>query len=327
MAGRIFLILSAMFVMCASAAGQSLRWSDLDRLHSSLPHGQEDPLWRIDNLYCLGEHVCAVGGTAGERWNCDSRVSSCVGQWRDGKAGRSELWRLSDCDTLLSELNEEQAAILRNPKFCEARKPIKSALPTYSEEEAQCVADTYCREQTLISYEDCASRRLECATTLRSASVTQRNFCRARRHSDTAAGRCDLIYTPPVWVSPQDWTPPPAPDRLLIFREDEARCVAAEQCGHLTNIFEKNSCDRRYLKCTENRLVMWPDVRERCEALRTEVGELGICSLNSASASSAAAVSTIATAPPRTWQEQAERADAKADAEAEDEFSLGDIDF
>ena len=32
-------------------------------------------------------------------------------------------------------------------------------------------------------------------------------------------------------------------------------------------------------------------------------------------------------APPKTWQEQAERADAEADARSVDEFSMGDIDF
>ncbi len=79
--------------------------------------------------------VCALGGKAGERWNCDSRVKVCVGQWRDGRAGKSELWDLFDCSTFLSDLNARQADLLRNPRFCEAPPPAKALMSTYDDDD------------------------------------------------------------------------------------------------------------------------------------------------------------------------------------------------
>ena len=240
------------------AIAQGVQWEQLDRLYSSLPPGRDDPAWRIDNLTCLGEHVCALGGKAGERWNCDSRVKVCVGQWRDGRAGKSELWDLFDCSTFLSDLNARQADLLRNPRFCEAPPPAKALMSTYDDDDIRCLSDTWCRDHTKMTQQQCTARIEKCSGPLTRLTVSERNSCRASRRINTQAGRCGLKYKRPVWLDESEWTPPPSKQTPAPVSPSTPPSAAA---------------------------------------------------------------------PPRTWQEQADRATARADAEAEDEFSLGDLDF
>jgi len=149
---------------------------------------------------CFAEHLCALGGAIGERWDCDTRADECVHSRAEPQQRNEGLWRKFSCDSFFGELTQQQIDFLAAPAGCETPPPPAALKTAITRDELPCIEKTMCGGIANFSHKtSCLESWDLCAGSLENLLPYKRQTCRLNRVALTVIGLCPMADSASPW--------------------------------------------------------------------------------------------------------------------------------